>query len=203
VTSQVARLNIALYAAVLLCVGVIVFVGTLMHRAEPGADFVIRGFTGGFTADTSGRAGTSVGSATVSAVPASSDAEQQRVADQLVFAERFALAFTNIRYDDVASHIEAVASMSTGEFLEQYSTGTTDLRELVQEAQSVQETEVVWSAVSSTDTTQAVIILALQGTVSNAATEGRPQARQHRLQLDIVLEDGQWMVRDLQWVNTL
>ena len=64
-------------------------------------------------------------------------------------------------------------------------------------------TEVVWSAVSSTDATQAVIILALQGTVSNAATEGRPQARQHRLQLDIVLEDGQWMVRDLQWVNTL
>jgi Mce-associated membrane protein len=203
VIPQVARLNIALYVAVLLCVGLIVFVGTLMMRAEPGRDFLIRGFTDGFSADSSGRAGTSVGSATVSAVPTASEADQERVAEQLVFAERFALAFTNIRYDDVASHIEAVVSMSTGEFLEQYSAGTTDLRELLQEAESVQETEVVWSAVSSTDTTQAVVILALQGTVTNTATEGRPQARQHRLQLDIVLEDDQWLVRDLQWVNTL
>ena len=132
----------------------------------------------------------------------SSDAaEQERYGDVLASATAEAEAFINIRYDEAQESIDEVAAGATGDFREQYSSSTDGVIEVLQQNRSVMDGRVLWAGVVDVDNDSATVIAATTGTVANKQTGNKPVVRNFRLQLDLVLEDGRWLTRDLQFVS--
>jgi Mce-associated membrane protein len=63
------------------------------------------------------------------------------------------------------------------------------------------EGEVLWAGVVDVDEDSATVIAATSGTVANRQTNNQPVARNFRLRLDLVREDGRWLTNDLQFVG--
>lgn len=190
-TGSRVRLNIALYAATVLCACAAILIGFLMWNA--GSDRVEG-------TEVAPGAGDNVGRGTVQAVALASEEEQERVAAQLEAASKMVNAFVNFRYDDADATIEAVKSMSTGAFLQQYSKGAADLKKIATEAKSEMVAGVVWTGLVAGDEDSATVIVATSGTVKNKTTKFEEEARNYRIQVELVLEDGRWLTRDLQYV---
>jgi Mce-associated membrane protein len=131
----------------------------------------------------------------------SDQAEQERYGDVLASATAEAEAFINIRYDEAQQSIDEVAAGATGEFREQYTSSTDGVIEVLEENRSIMDGEVLWAGVVDVDNDSATVIAATTGTVSNNQTDNEPVVRNFRLQLDLVLEDGRWLTRDLQFVS--
>ena len=128
-------------------------------------------------------------------------AEQERYGDVLAAATTEAEAFINIRYDQAQESIDKVAEGATGEFREQYASSTEGVIQVLEENRSVMKGEVLWAGVVDVDNDSATVIAATTGTVANKQTDNKPVVRNFRLQLDLVLEDGRWLTRDLQFVS--
>ncbi len=130
------------------------------------------------------------------------EAERQEVyGDVLEAATTEAEAFINIRYDDAQDSIDKVAAGATGEFRDQYDSSTKGVLEVLEQNKSVMDGEVTWAGVVNVDQDNATVIAATTGTVANVSTDNKPVARHFRLQLELVLEDGAWLTRDLQFVG--
>ena len=127
--------------------------------------------------------------------------EQERFGDVIESATDEATAFVNIRYDDAEASIEAVMAGATGAFKEQYSKSTEDVIRILEENKSVMEGEVLWAGVVGIDPDSATVIVATTGTVANNQTDNKPVARNFRLQMELVLEEGRWLTSDLQFVS--
>ncbi|HEX5861831.1 MAG TPA: hypothetical protein VFY58_08300 [Nocardioides sp.] len=128
-------------------------------------------------------------------------AEQERYGDVLAAAREEAEAFINIRYDDARGSIDRVAEGATGEFKKQYSSSTEGVLQVLRQERSVMEGKVLWAGVVDVDQDSATVIAATSGTVANKQTGNQPVARNFRLRLDLVLEDGRWLTNDLQFVG--
>ncbi len=185
------RLNIALYAATVVC-GCVALLLLYIHVST--SDNEVNG------TDVVPGAGQDVGRGLVEAVPLADDAEQERTAAQLEAASKMVTAFVNFDYQDPDRTIEAVKSMATGTFLSQYSKGAKDLEKLATEAQSNMVAEVVWTGLVAGDEDTATAIVATSGTVKNKTTNFQPEARNYRIQLELVREGGRWLTKDLQYV---
>lgn len=185
------RLNVALYVALVVfaCLAVLGFVLIADARGDR---------VGGV--DVTQGAGEDVGPGVVEAVPVASDAEQARTAAQLDAATAMVTSFVNFDYREPETTVDAVRERSTGTFLEQYSTGAADLKKIAKEAESVMVARVVWAGLVAGDDDSATVIVATSGTVTNTTTEGREEARNYRIQVELVLEDGDWLTSDLQYV---
>lgn len=129
------------------------------------------------------------------------DEEQERFADVIDSATDEATAFVNIRYDDAQASIDAVMEGATGAFREQYSKSTEDVIKILEDNKSVMEGEVLWTGVVAVDPDSATVVVATTGTVANKQTDNKPVARNFRLQMELVLEEGRWLTRDLQFVS--
>ncbi len=129
-----------------------------------------------------------------------SEEEQERFAGVIDSATEVTTAFINIRHDDAESSIEAVMAGATGEFRDQYAKSTDDIIRLLKQNQSISEGKVVWTGVVASDQDSATVVVATSGTVANKASKNKPIARYYRLQLELVLEKGRWLTRDLQFV---
>lgn len=127
--------------------------------------------------------------------------EQERYGDVLAAAREEAEAFINIRYDDARDSIDRVAEGATGEFKKQYSSSTEGVLQVLRQERSVMEGKVLWAGVVDVDQDSATVIAATSGTVANKQTGNQPVARNFRLRLDLVLEDGRWLTNDLQFVG--
>lgn len=186
------RLNVALYAATVLFACLTVLLGVLLWDARDerasGVDIVPG-------------AGKDVGPGVVQAVALADDEDQERVAAQLDAATRMVGAFVNFDHKDPDKTIEAVRDLSTGVFREQYDKGAADLEKLATEAQSTMVARVVWAGLVAGDDDSATVIVATNGTVTNKTTEFEEEARNYRIQVELVLEDGRWLTRDLQYVE--
>jgi Mce-associated membrane protein len=128
-------------------------------------------------------------------------AEQERYGDVLAAATDEAEAFINIRYDDAEESIDRVAEGATGEFKKQYSSSTEGVLKVIKQERSVMDGKVLWAGVVDVDQDSATVIAATSGTVANQQTNNQPVARNFRLRLDLVLEDGRWLTNDLQFVG--
>lgn len=190
------RLNLGLFLTAVLCAAAVAAAAVL---TTPWEDFGDSATGGG--GDLSGRAGTSVGSGTVTAVRSAEEQEQQRTADQLEAATKMVTAFNNLSHEDVDATLEAVREMSTGEFLKQYNAGAKGLSKGLQQAESTLQSEVVWAGLVAGDDDSATVILAVEGVVSNKATDFEKQARQYRIQVDLVRDGDRWLTNDLQYVS--
>ncbi len=132
---------------------------------------------------------------------APSTAEQERYGEALRAAEATAVALVNIDYRDPDASFDAVRGTSTGTFLEQYDASAGSLVDLVTQFESVLSGEVVSSAVSSIDADDATVLVATDGTVSNAQTGEDAQARNFRILVRLVREDDRWLTNDLEFVG--
>jgi Mce-associated membrane protein len=128
-------------------------------------------------------------------------AEQERYGDVLAAATSEAEAFINIRYDRAQESIDKVAEGATGSFKEEYTSSAGGVLEVLRQEKSIMDGKVVWAGVVDVDQDSATVIAATSGTVANVQTDNKPVARNFRLQLDLVLEDGAWLTNDLQFVG--
>ena len=127
--------------------------------------------------------------------------EHERYGEVLVAATDEAGAFINIRYDDAQASVDRVAEGATGEFKKQYSSSTEGVLQVLKQEKSVMEGKVLWAGVVDVDQDSATVIAATSGTVANQQTGNQPVARNFRLRLDLVREDGRWLTNDLQFVG--
>lgn len=197
------RLNIALYAVALICVAAIGLLGSRIWGEVDGSD----GFgdqLGDVVRDpepeTASQAGEKIGDARLEALPLASTEEQERTAAAIDAASKMANVFLNVRYDDVDAYAEAVRELATGDFREQFDKSTEGIEKVAQRAKSVQTGDVLWAGVVAVDEDSATVIVASSGTVANKTTNFKAVPRNYRLQLDLTLQDGQWLTRDLQFV---
>jgi Mce-associated membrane protein len=197
------RLNVVLYAVALLCVAAIGLLGSRIwgevDDSEGFGDHV-----GDVVRDpepeTASRAGEKIGDARLEALPLASTEEQERTAAVIDAASTMANVFLNVRYDDVDAYAEAVRELATGDFREQFDKSTEGIEKVAQRAKSVQTGDVLWAGVVAVDEDSATVIVASSGTVANTTTKSKAVPRNYRLQLDLTLQDGQWLTRDLQFV---
>lgn len=187
-----ARLNAALYVATVVCACAAILVGILVVDAQ--------GDDGDGGAKAAPEAGRDLGRGVVEAVPGSQHDEQERVADQIEAATKMVDAFVNFDYQHADETIAGVKSMSTGTFLAQYSKGAADLEKIATRAKSQMVARVVWSGLVAGDEDSATVIVATTGKVRNKTTKFKDEARNYRIQVQLVHKDGRWLTNDLQYV---
>ena len=183
-------LNITLWVVVILC-GALAITGGWWNINKENEDSPV---------SSTSKAGEKIGDAQIQALPLADKAEQERTAAVIDAATKMANAFLNLDYEDVDASAEAVLSLATGAFRTQYQQSTEGLEKVAKRAKSVQTGEVVWAGVVAVDDDSATVIVASSGSVSNTTTKQKAVPRSYRLQLDLTLEDGQWLTRDLQFV---
>lgn len=142
-----------------------------------------------------------MGSEPEGALAAPTVAEQQRYGAVKRAAEETATALINIDYRNPGQSREAVSATATGKFLEQYQASSKSLEELVTQYKSVMEGQVVTSAVSNVDEDSATVLVATEGEVRNAQTGDDVQARNFRLLVELVRQDGEWLTSGLDFVG--
>lgn len=194
-SSSRVTLNIVLYAATVLLACAAVFLGIVLHDQDVDVAFWKDDSTA--TPDL----GEDVGRGVVSEVGEAPDDVQVRVAAQLESASAMAQAMTNLDYRDPDAAIEAVQGLASGDFLKQYNSATSDLKKLATEARSTMTGTVVWTGLVSGDKDSATVIVATTGTVSNKQTDFKERENNYRIQIELVLDKGKWLTRDLQFVT--
>lgn len=183
------RLNIALYAATVLLGCVALLLAFVLYQDDTDG------------AEISPDAGEDVGRGVVQAVDEAEDDEQERVAAQIDAASDMVTAFVNFNFKDPDATIEEVRERSTGTFLKEYDKGAADLKKLATEAQSTMVAQVVWAGLVAGDGDSATVIVATSGNVTNKTTEFKEEARNYRIQVQLVREGDKWLTNDLQYVE--
>lgn len=115
-------------------------------------------------------------------------------------ARQQAVNFTTLDYRELARDLDRVLEGATGQFRSQFESGTEDLSELVTANEAVSEGEVLEAGIVSEDADSARVLVVADSTVTNTA-DPQPQKRHYRMQMDLVLERGRWLVSDLQFVG--
>lgn len=182
-----ARLNLALYVLVLVVAAVAVVVGVAVVRdvrEDPAPSTLPADDT-----------------VTPVALDQADEEEQERLAAVIAAADAQVTAFLNIDYRSPQEAFDRVIEGATGAFRSQFEKSTKDLAKELVKARSVQESEVLWTGVVAADADSATVSAAASGTVSNTLTKNKPAARNYRLQLELVRQDGVWLTRDLQFVS--
>lgn len=127
-------------------------------------------------------------------------ADQERYGDVLAAAQKEIEAFVNIDYRNAQESMDAVAAGATGDFAEEYDSSTKGFVDALTRAKSVMDGEVLWAGVVDADKDSATVIVATTGTVSNTQTGNKPVARQFRIKVDMVREDGEWLTSNVEFV---
>lgn len=186
-SSSRVRLNVTLYAATVVLACAAVFLGFLLWQDKDD--------------EATPQLGADVGRGVVTEVGAAPEDVQERVAAQLESASAMAVAMTNLDYREPDAAIRTVQGLAAGDFLKQYNSATSDLKKLATEARSTMTGTVVWTGLVSGDKDSATVIVATTGTVSNKQTDFKERENNYRLQIELVLDDGKWLTRDLQFVT--
>ena len=195
-TASRVRLNIALYAATVVLACAAIFLGFVIQRSD-----LDLAFWKNDKADSAAPgAGEDLGRGVVTAIARADRKDQERVGEQIAAAQRMAVAMTNLDYQDADTAIAAVQAEATGDFREQYGKAAADLKKLAAEAKSTMHGEVVWAGLVSGDEDSATVIVATRGTVANKQTDQQQRTNNYRIQVELVLENGHWLTRDLQFV---
>lgn len=111
------------------------------------------------------------------------------------------LAFLDVDHRDMDSRIDRVLEGATGSFAQEYADRREQLVEAAQKYESVSSGEVVAVGVGDLDADSATVFVAANSQVQSVTTEGSKQPRYYRLQLDLVLEDGEWKTEQVRFVG--
>lgn len=190
------RLNVTLYAATVLLGCVAIFLGIVIQRSDLDLAF----WKDDDASSTTPGVGQDTGRGVVTALDAADEADQERVAAQLDAATKVVDAMVNLDYKTVDDDIEAVRGLATGTFLDQWDKASANVKSLAERAQSTTKGDVVWTGLVSGDKDSATVIVAATGTAASKTTEFKEEARNYRMQVELVLDKGAWLTSDLQYV---
>lgn len=171
-------LNVALYVVVMVATALLVVAAVKVLQDDPGP--------------------TSLPDAGVVELDEAPEAEQRRYDAVIDAASALTTAMINISYEDVQAAVDRVLELSTGDFKDQYTAATEALVTLFEDNQSVRQGEVTWAGVVAQDPDSATVIVATTGTVTTK--DGPEKAENYRIQMELVLEQDEWLTSDLQFV---
>ncbi|MCW7944569.1 hypothetical protein AAW14_21750 [Streptomyces hygroscopicus] len=127
-------------------------------------------------------------------------ADEQRRQDILAAARQSALNFTSLDYRHYGRDSGNVLKGATGDFKKEFAAQTAELTKLVARNRSVSEGQVLEAGIVRSDARSARVLVVADSKVTNTAVpEG--QARNYRLQLDLVREQGRWLTSDVEFVG--
>jgi Mce-associated membrane protein len=126
--------------------------------------------------------------------------EEQRRQDIVAAARQTAVNFTSLDYRRYDRDSENVLKGATGDFKRQFKGQTKALTKLVAANKSVSQGRVIEAGIARADARSARVLVVADSKVTNTAVK-KGQVRNYRLQLDLVLENGRWMVSDVEFVG--
>jgi Mce-associated membrane protein len=126
--------------------------------------------------------------------------EEQRRQDIVAAARQTAVNFTSLDYRRYDQDSENVLKGATGDFKRQFKGQTKQLTKLVAANKSVSQGRVIEAGIARADERSARVLVVADSKVTNTAVK-KGQVRNYRLQLDLVLENGRWMVSDVEFVG--
>ncbi|MFD9206539.1 hypothetical protein ACFVZM_09660 [Streptomyces sioyaensis] len=126
--------------------------------------------------------------------------QEQRNQEILAAARQSAVNFTSVDYRHYDRDSKNVLKGATGDFKEQFTAQTQELTKLVADNKSVSEGHVLEAGITKAGDTSAQVLVVADGKVTNAAAP-QGQARNYRLQLDLVLEGGRWLTSNVEFVG--
>ena len=132
-------------------------------------------------------------------ISSASTRDSQR-ADVLHAARQAAVNFTTLDYRHLDRDLGRVLRGSTGDFRKQFQAGSKNLTSLVTANKAVAKGEVLDAGLVSSDSDSAVVLVVADSRVVNTASP-KGEQRHYRLQLSLVLHEGQWLVSDLTFVG--
>lgn len=109
-------------------------------------------------------------------------------------------ALFNIDYRSPQQTLDKVKAGATPDFASQVESGAGSLVTLTAQAKSVMTATVIWTGVVDIDPDSATVIVATTGTVTNTQTGDQPAARNFRVKVDLVHQDGRWLTSGLDFV---
>lgn len=134
----------------------------------------------------------------VASEPSEPDTDRRGALDA---ATATAEAFINFDHRDAEADIAAVLALSTGLFEEQYRASSGSTVTVARENRTVTTGTALGAGLSEFDDDRAVAVVATKGEATSKVTDGRPEARNYRLQLELILVDGKWLTSELTFVN--
>lgn len=126
--------------------------------------------------------------------------EDRRNQDILAAARQSALNFTSLDYRHYGRDSQNVLKGATGEFKTQFAAQTKELTKIVADNKSVSEGQILDAGIARADARSARVLVVADSKVTNvAAPQGT--SRNYRLQLDLVLVDGEWLTSHVEFVG--
>ena len=126
--------------------------------------------------------------------------KQPAYAEAIAAARAETQAFTTLDYRNVDTSTKRVLDGATGTFKKQFGDQRGSIAKLSRTNKSVSRGSISSAGVVSMDKDSARVIVVADSQVSNVNTR-TPQPRHYRLQVDLVLRNGQWLTSDLQFVG--
>jgi Mce-associated membrane protein len=120
-----------------------------------------------------------------SAVEAAADEAQQA-------ARNYAVALTSVSSDNLDQNFADVLGGATGEFKDMYSQSSGQLRQLLVDNKATAEGTVIDSGIKSASTSEVVVLLFVDQTVTNTATPD-PRVDRSRVVMTMEKVDGRWL----------
>jgi Mce-associated membrane protein len=126
--------------------------------------------------------------------------EAQRDQDVLAAARQLAVNFTSLDYRHYDRDSADVLAGATGEFKKEFANQTKELTKLVTANKSVSQGHVLDAGIVHADDRSARVLVVADSQVTNLAAP-KGQARNYRLQLDLVREGGRWLTSGVEFVG--
>lgn len=126
--------------------------------------------------------------------------DEQRNTDVLAAARQSAVNFTSLDYRRYEKDSANVLRGATGDFKKQFAAQTKELTKLVGENKSVSKGQVLEAGIVRANDKSARVLVVADSQVTNVASP-KGQARNYRLQLDLVNEGGRWLTSGVEFVG--
>jgi Mce-associated membrane protein len=121
-------------------------------------------------------------------------------AGAMAAARQLALDFTTYNYDSWDADAKRVLDDSTGQFKEEFASGSNSVKTEVVTNKATSKGDVKEAAVVSNDKDSAQVLVIVNAVVTNTAAKDGVE-RRYRIKLDLVREKNRWLTADFQVVG--
>lgn len=107
--------------------------------------------------------------------------------------------FLSLDHRTLDRDLDRVLQGATGEFKDMMGSGSSKVQDVMKEAKSSSEGEVLSAGIISIDKDSAEVLVVADATVRSDNTK-KPTSRHYRAQLTLERHDGRWLVSNLRWM---
>lgn len=111
-------------------------------------------------------------------------------------AKQYAVVLTTLNANDIDKNYQQALDGATGKFKEDYSQGSSHLRQILIDNKASGKGVVLDAAVKSATTTRVEVLLFVDQSISNAVLP-QPRIDRNRVQMTMELVDGRWLASNV------